>query len=381
MSLAKALIFAATLLSVPAELTSADQTPVKASEVTGLILNGFNSGVPGIRVIASGQIAGVVHEAEAISNGTGSYGMLLPQGEWTFSVHCADLQKMNFRCPAEQFVSITASSSLGASFTLLPATRMEISGRVVDQDGAPLAGVSLGARHLTQRFTIETTTGDDGAFAFDLPGGGEWWVSTRTSRVGEVSPSVSLNVATGVSFTGIDFRFLRIDGVITGSVRDGNGAAVSAVPVRARAGTTAVYTLNARTDVKGNYSMTVPSIPGWEVYANCDGLIPIGYACFPAQNVDVSNATARVDFTVEALPPPAREPRFTALYILKTPAGRPVSFNFRFEGESRPYDVLVSRSLPFAWSVVQTVFIPFGESSATGSVGFEGVEFFRLQAR
>jgi hypothetical protein len=121
------------------------------------------------------------------------------------------------------------------------ATGLPLSGRIVDESGAPLRGARLQARLMdTAGPSFSGVAGDDGRFVVYVPRGRVSVMASASRRAPSVKDGILL--APGVATPEVELRLHRADATVEGTVRDPQGrpahrARVLAFPLRKGPGT------------------------------------------------------------------------------------------------------------------------------------------------
>lgn len=190
-------------------------------------------------------------------------------------------------------VDLTSSDAV-ADFQVRPIVPVAVSGRVVDGDGAPIAGVTVSVDGAQT-----TTTDPDGFYLFDtVPVGEHSIVVTPPPGYSTTQPLQPVVVPPGVEAPIEDVDFVLVENpTLSGTVR-ANGAGVSGVTVTATApgGTT----LTAVTDANGDY--TFPRLRSGDYAISVS--TPAGYTGVGATTREESVTTvdvADVDFELARL--------------------------------------------------------------------------------
>lgn len=221
-----------------------------ARDVTGVvtdIVDGPLDGVPVSLTDANGVIV-----ASTTTNLDGSYsfpGVVASDG-YTARI-TAPPGKIAVSANAQQ-VDLTDADAV-ADFTVRDIVPVAVSGRVTDDDGNALAGVTVSIDG-----GQSTTTDADGFYLFDsVPVGGHTVLVSALSGYSITDPTRVINVPTGseVPIENVDFAFVE-NPTLSGSVL-ANGAGVPGVAVTATA--PGGPTLTAVTDGNGDYSF--PRLP------------------------------------------------------------------------------------------------------------------------
>ena len=221
--------------------------------ITGTITD--NSGTPLAGVTVSDGTR------SAITNASGAYTLVVPAGSYTLTptkVSCSF-------APATRDVTVTTGTFSGQDFTATVLT-YTTSGRVLDGNGTPVAGVAIGAR-LWQPYPgpgpspYNTTTDADGNYALILPAG--VYTLTPTKSNYSFTPTTrTVTLLTG-NLSGQDFTATALSYTASGRIADLNGTPIAGVTITA--GVAQSYpppgssTYNATTDASGNYALVLPA--------------------------------------------------------------------------------------------------------------------------
>ncbi len=133
-----------------------------------------------------------------------------------------------------------------------------VHGVVLDWDGVtPAAGATVNLRH-SAFGQYDLTTDADGQFAFELipPGSNRFAIDAEIERDGVYRTA---RIWAGLTRAGQDLEVeitLPMQGTVSGSVEDANGAAVAGAVVTLREGVYPNRTLVHNTDAEGNFSFT-----------------------------------------------------------------------------------------------------------------------------
>jgi hypothetical protein len=273
------------------------------SLITGQVVDNLGHPIPGVSLFANADFG--QYNSSVFSDGNGLYSFAMDAGEGTINVqNASDPPANNFIWPTPQFF-INNGQALSLNVTGLVATA-HFRGQIVEDTGAPLTDFHTVADsyEIYGAYTFATT--DDKGY-FDMPMfGGRWNFGFEDAYAlpGLIFPDVPiLTITNGVNLTN-DFVARTITGTVSGYVRDtgGHGVFNLTLAVTNHVGSTN-FTLSARTDTNGNYSVRVFN-GTWNVAINGDTLDNLGYIPVAATNVTVSPAGAVANFILSSVPPP-----------------------------------------------------------------------------
>ncbi|HEX5709557.1 MAG TPA: discoidin domain-containing protein [Pyrinomonadaceae bacterium] len=235
---------AACITSARAALASyLSNAPVETFAIAGRVTNEGGAGVAGLAVALTGsQVVTVTTDSE----GHYRFSNLPTAGVYVVTPAPPVNKVLD---PASTNVT-TPASDRTVNFTLRNAP-VDVTGRVADTTGSPLAGVLL---TLTGSQTRTATTDADGRYIFDaLPHGGSYTVTP--SKAHYTFAPASRALANLTSDQTADFTATLNSYTIAGRVTQG-GAGVAGLPVSLAGAQEATTT----TDSDGRYSFRVPAL-------------------------------------------------------------------------------------------------------------------------
>jgi hypothetical protein len=232
-------------------------------------LQGVTLGINGTQLSAQTDAAG--HYTFANLSAVGTYVVAPSKTDYFFTPFSRTLNNL----PGNQTADFTGTLAFS------------ISGRVVDSDGNPLAGLTV---QLTGSDMTTTATGTSGNYSFtDLPVGGTYTVTPSNPDYNFAPASQSFQNLDGhktADFTGT-YKY----GSIAGRVTDESGKAISNVSVTL---TGSPQSLTTSTDSNGNYKVSL--LPKGNTYTVKPS--SRGYSFTPSGvTLTVSGDHGRVDFT------------------------------------------------------------------------------------
>jgi RNA polymerase sigma factor (sigma-70 family) len=203
--------------------------------ITGTVVRGGRA-VPGADLVVNGP--NELDLGPVRTDGAGRFELRgLRAGPWTLYASSGSLGAFG-RAP--DVIQLTRGATVDVTIELTYAAA--IAGTVIDQDGAPVAGVSVEFQHTTQDDAGAAVTASDGTFrAALMTGGGTYRASVRKSQL---SPEV-LRPAPGTQFpavaladgddevTGVTLAVQLDRLTIAGTVTDTSGAPVADARVTA----------------------------------------------------------------------------------------------------------------------------------------------------
>jgi len=235
--------------------------------VTGTVTNTAGAPISGASVSSEGN--------GAITGADGGYTLQLPGGTATLTAALAGYQN------ASESVTVTAGQSTqAATLQIQPENPGNVTGSVVDSNGAALSGASVSAGGLS------TTSAADGSYALNnLPAG---QTTIHASLTGFQSGSTTVTVVAATTTAAPAITLVSGSGSITGSVKTTAGAAIAGASVGYGGGTTT-------TDGNGNYTLTGVPVGTVQLVASASGFQSA------TQNVAVNGgATSTANFALAA---------------------------------------------------------------------------------
>ena len=252
-----------------ANILQVSSTAAAVGTVTGKVTNNQGAPISGASVSSGGN--------GAITGADGGYTLQVPGGTATVTAALAGYQS------ASESVTVTAGQSVqAATLQILPINPGNVTGTVVDSNGAALSGATVTAAGLT------TSTTDDGSYALNnLPAG---QTTIKASLTGFQSGSTTVTVVAATTTAAPAITLVSGSGSITGNVKSTSGAAIAGASVGFGGGTTA-------TDANGNYTLTGVPVGTVQLVASASGFQSV------TQSVTVSGgATSTANFTLAVAP-------------------------------------------------------------------------------
>lgn len=237
--------------------------------VTGKVTNTSGAPIQGASVSSGGN--------GAITGADGGYTLQVPAGSATLTAALGGYQS------ASETVTVTAGGSTQApTLQIQPVNPGNVTGQVVDSNGAELSGASVSASGLN------TTTAADGSYALNnLPAG---QTTITASLTGFKSGSTTVSVVAGTATAAPAITLVSSSGTITGAVQNSSGAAIAGASVGYGGGT-------ATTDASGSYTLTGVPAGTVQLVASASGFQSV------TQSVTVNGgATTTANFTLAAAP-------------------------------------------------------------------------------
>ncbi|GEM_PF-637282 len=235
-----------------ANLSGQDFTAILRYTISGQVVDENAQSVAGVLITSSSGLT-------ATTALDGHYSLAgLPAGTYTITPTLPGCAACTFT-PPERQVTITDADISGQDFSAV--LRFAISGAILDQNGQPVAGVSVNAGA-----GLDTTTAADGSYAFAGLAAGEYTLTPSLPDCPDctftpANRQVNLTLA---DVSGQDFSVL-FSLVISGCVADQYASPLPGVLITLSSG------LTTTTDVNGDYAFTgltpgdytiTPSWPG-----------------------------------------------------------------------------------------------------------------------
>jgi len=248
-----------------ASILQVSSTVATVGTVTGKVTNTAGAPVSGASVSSGGN--------GAVTGADGGYTLQLPGGTATLTAALAGYQS------ASESVTVTAGQSVqAATLQIQPVNPGNVTGSVVDSNGAALSGATVTAAGLT------TSTAADGSYALNnLPAG---QTTIQASLTGFQSGSTTVTVVAATTTAAPAITLVSGSGSITGNVKSTSGTAIAGASVGFGGGT-------ATTDANGNYTLTGVPVGTVQLVASASGFQSV------TQSVTVSGgATSTANFTL-----------------------------------------------------------------------------------
>ncbi|HEV7523264.1 MAG TPA: carboxypeptidase regulatory-like domain-containing protein [Candidatus Angelobacter sp.] len=211
--------------------------------VTGKVTNTAGAPISGASVSSGGT--------GAITGSDGGYTLQLPGGTATLTAAFAGYQN------ASESVTVTSGGSTQAPpIQIQPINPGNVTGSVVDGNGAALSGATVSAVGLS------TTTTANGSYALNNLPAGQTTITASLTGFQPGSTTVSVVAATTTAAPAI--TLISSSGTISGTVQSSAGAAISGASVGYGGGTTT-------TDANGNYSLAGVPVGTVQLVASAGG--------------------------------------------------------------------------------------------------------------
>jgi hypothetical protein len=237
--------------------------------VTGKVTNTSDSPISGASVSAGDKTAS--------SGVDGSYTLQVPPGSATITAALAGYQS------ASETVNVNAEENTQvAPLQIQPINPGNVTGLVVDNNGAPLSGAAVSAAGLN------VPTMADGSYALNnLPAGS----ATITAILSGFQPGLAtVTVSASATISAPTIKLVSSVGAITGTVKNSSGAAIAGASVGYGGGA-------ATTDASGRYTLSGVPVGTVQLVASATGFSDA------TQNVAVDGGvTANANFTLTPVP-------------------------------------------------------------------------------
>jgi hypothetical protein len=345
-------------------------------QITGIVTSNGVSAISGVGVSADATINGVNFNSYADTDAGGNYSLPVASGAWNVSVNCnagsdsLDSISSAYTCPQNQSVNITTSS--GSASFIAHTYSTFISGRVLDDTGAPVTSMNVFAFITNGGGFYQATTDSSGNFLMGIVGGSYTLGLNNDPNSGFpsrnlVGPSVPVTVTDGVNINNFILVAPQVHGAIQVQVNNSGSMGVSNIEVTATLtiGNTNYVTYGGQVPTGASGFVSLPVFNGtWSV--SLDNIQNQGYAFVASQNVTIANNTQPVTFTVTPVAGPS----------LSLPSLHAGQFQFRLTGyQGQNYSVQFSTNLSH-WSLLfvtnnsQTNSFILTESASGGSQGY-----------
>lgn len=267
--------------------------------LSGKLVDAANSttGLPGMFGHADdGELVSVVS-----SDANGNFTFPVGSGHW--NVGAVGLEALGYiNVDADVAAYDTTTGSVSGLMIAFPKANALFYGRILDEQGQPLAGVRMDAENDDYDHWSDAYTDANGNYVVGALAGEPWDVDVDDDELNVANylfPSgTTTNLSLGQALRQ-DFTALLATNHITGHLQDDNGIFVSNVEVYAYAIIGGrYYSTGASTDANGNYSLNVAN-GNWGVGVGCGGddWNPL-YCCPNTQNVTISGANGVADFVL-----------------------------------------------------------------------------------
>ena len=242
-------------------------TAAAVGTVTGKVTNTAGAPISGASVSSDGN--------GAITGSDGAYTLQLPGGTATLTAALAGYQN------ASESVTVTAGQSTqAATLQIQPTNPGNVTGSVVDSNGAALSGATVSAAGLS------TTSAADGSYTLNnLPAG---QTTIQASLTGFQSGSTTVNVVAATTTPAPAITLVSGSGAISGNVKSSTGAVIAGASVGFGGGSTT-------TDANGNYTLGGIPVGTIQLVASAQGFQSV------TQSVTVAGGkTSTANFTLTA---------------------------------------------------------------------------------
>ena len=296
------------------EITSGNQVlpllvmPGGGAQFFGTVSDDLGRPLTGVRLSADDD--GNQYEAEATTDQDGYYVMMVKGGGWNLGPAGDNPAYGNYIFSDYIRTNLSGGQSVPMNFRGIVATN-QISGYVRNSTNGPIAGleVQCGTASPINGVSYHAPsahTDDNGYYSFHVANG-TWTVQPTCDGDPGLNqlgyPCVnSVNVVVSNNNAVTNFVAETVPTQISGYVRDSSDNPVPNLGLTAYNGINTY--VNGGTDGSGHYVLGV-SNGSWEVSLLCCGsnsLSQLGYMCVGAQQTNVFNNTAVVNFTVPPAP-------------------------------------------------------------------------------
>jgi hypothetical protein len=268
--------------------------------VTGIVKDAStNAGIGGVWVSAEDPhyIGGT------LTNGDGSYDLLLPSGQYDIVSPVKNLQNPSYQGYVGyglRKTSVTVAGNVMAADIIFPRSDVLACGRVIDDVGSVVPGLSVQGKIPSSVNADEPTavavTNGAGDYCLGLYSADNWDLSLMTdaAQVSGYMGSMIKGFSASVGpFSGNTINAYAVNSWITGSVRNSSNTPLSNIDVKVRNLDSTILT-GGKTAADGTYRLGVFAGP-WYVKAYTEAQ---GYAASAEQSGTVTNGqSATINFT------------------------------------------------------------------------------------
>lgn len=243
-------------------------TAAAVGTVTGKVTNTAGAPISGASVSSGGN--------GAVTGSDGGYTLQLPGGTATLTAALAGYQN------ASESVTVTAGQSTqAATLQITPVNPGNVTGSVVDGNGAALSGASVSAGGLS------TASAADGSYMLsNLPAG---QTTINASLTGFQSGSTAVTVVAATTTAAPAIALVSGSGAVSGNVKSSTGTVIAGASVGFGGGSTT-------TDANGNYTLAGIPVGTIQLVASAQGFQSV------TQSVTVSGGkTSTANFTLTAV--------------------------------------------------------------------------------
>ena len=263
--------------------------------LSGTVRNPIGQGVPNtlLRACYSTSFDGLNWNAccQATTDANGSYNGAFVKGSFNLSLTPPPQSGL-----AGKIVTVDLQNDLVLDATLQSGTHA-IRGRVLDNNGLPLTGVTVA---LTGGQSAISTTDGNGSYVFvNLSEGGNYTVTPSRTSYQSTPPNAVFNNLMGDQTANFTATLVTFN--VTGHIRDGASTGVGGVTVTLSGATTAV----TQTDNAGAYAFSSVA-----AFANYSVKPSQPSVTFTPARTDINNLSANqtADFTSASQPSPSPTP-------------------------------------------------------------------------
>src|SRR5579884_1556834 len=243
---------------------------------------------------------------------SGAFTVPVNSGYWKISANERALGMRGYLSPQNSKKVVLTGSGATVNIAVPKADAM-IFGRILDNNGNPVAGVDMYANDDQGNYETEGLTDVNGYYYLGASSSsGNWNVGINSPQAAQIQYDYtggynSTNLSSGSSAEE-DFGAVAAPYTITGYLDDstnGTMVAIEGVDVSAYAviNGTNYQTASCETDANGHYSINVAGNTTWtvqvaDVYGDNGGLIGLGYSSVDSQNVNIASSNGVANFVV-----------------------------------------------------------------------------------
>lgn len=283
------------------------------SLIFGRITDEANHPVVGAYV-TSLDIGNYLYTTFGTTDANGNYTLGVADGPWFVEQRADRLSQLGYLGRSAVVTAVNATAT-AQDFTVRSVTAT-VQGVLVDDSGAPVAGMTIYAMDTVFNIQKQVLSGPGGAFSLGLFGS-TWSLASddfAAQQLGMIAPRVSLVVQDGVNQSGLVYVFLRTTATISGVVTNAAGQPLTSTYVTANltVGNTN-YQTSGFTVQDGTYAFRV-SAGAWQFSLN--DLSGQGYANPAPQDRTITGDTV-INWSVAVAPPTP-----PTLQVVRVTAGR-----------------------------------------------------------
>ena len=269
--------------------------------VWGVLTNNLGQGIGGIEIRISDPNRSAF-KLRATTDPQGRYWAGVLAGNLNFDLVADDLTPLGLLPSATnpKNGTVNANAALQVNFLAVQPSA-HLRGRVLDENGVGISGVSAYASPQNNSGSFNATTGADGSFDIGVSAG-IYYVGvsdTDLAQRGLVASQLTLTVADGADQNNLRLYTRVANRQITGQVT-GGGAPLGNVQVYAYVMINSTnFNVNTTTDGTGHYSLGVfPA--AWRVNVSSGDLNRAGFLPLNEQNANVAGVNVVVNFSATA---------------------------------------------------------------------------------